>query len=104
MTMVAPHLRQRILARRAWTFSSAMEYLAEQEGQEIFTNSRLSEISRSIPTGEAYRVGRIEIRPSRGKGLKRKAGCAFLAGFALERQSSQRARAEALRQALLKRY
>jgi hypothetical protein len=37
MTMVAPHLRQRIFARRAWTFSSAIEYLAEQEGQEIFT-------------------------------------------------------------------
>src|SRR5689334_9135978 len=37
MTMVAPHLRQRILARRSWTLSSAIEYLAEQAGQEIFT-------------------------------------------------------------------
>src|SRR6187399_1730652 len=38
ITMVEPHLRQRILARRETTFSSAIEYLAEQVGQEIFTS------------------------------------------------------------------
>lgn len=37
MTMEVPHFRQRILARRFWTLSSAIEYLAEHEGQEIFT-------------------------------------------------------------------
>src|SRR6201992_932921 len=35
--IVALHFRQRIFARRSWTFSSAMEYLAPQEGQESFT-------------------------------------------------------------------
>jgi hypothetical protein len=37
ITMVELHLRQRIFARRAWIFSSATEYLAAHEGQEIFT-------------------------------------------------------------------
>src|SRR5215471_16677355 len=35
--IVALHFLQRILASRSWTFSSAMEYLAPQEGQESFT-------------------------------------------------------------------
>jgi hypothetical protein len=35
--MVVPHLRQRILARRLMTLSSAIEYLAAQEGHAIFT-------------------------------------------------------------------
>ena len=35
--IVALHLRQRILASRSCTFSSAMEYLAPQVGQESFT-------------------------------------------------------------------
>ena len=38
MMIVAPHLRHRILARGSVTFSSAIEYFAEQEGQEIFTS------------------------------------------------------------------
>jgi hypothetical protein len=37
MMIVALHLRHRIFARRSWTFSSAIEYLAEHEGQESFT-------------------------------------------------------------------
>jgi hypothetical protein len=39
MMMVALHFRQRILASRSWTFSSAIEYLAPQEGQESFTTT-----------------------------------------------------------------
>ena len=46
MTMVEPHLRQRILARRETTFSSEIEYLAEQEGQEIFTSGLASAPNR----------------------------------------------------------
>ena len=46
MTIVAPHLRQRILASLSVTFSSAIEYLALQAGQEIFTGY----LPRVIPT------------------------------------------------------
>jgi hypothetical protein len=45
--MVAPHLRQRILARRSVTFSSAIEYLAWHAGQEIFTISLADALSWS---------------------------------------------------------
>jgi hypothetical protein len=37
MTIVVLHLRQRILAKRLMTLSSAIEYLAAQEGHAIFT-------------------------------------------------------------------
>lgn len=37
--MVALHFLQRIFANRSWTFSSAIEYLAPQEGQESFTST-----------------------------------------------------------------
>ncbi len=45
ITIVAPHLRHRILARRSVTFSSAIEYLAWHAGQEIFTISLADALS-----------------------------------------------------------
>src|SRR6187549_3019192 len=53
MTIVAPHLRHRILARRSVTFSSAIEYLAWHAGQEIFTISLADALS-----GLGRRVGK----------------------------------------------
>jgi len=50
--MVAPHLRQRILARRSVTFSSAIEYLAWHAGQEIFTISLADALSWSSEGGK----------------------------------------------------
>jgi hypothetical protein len=53
--MVAPHLRQRILARRSVTFSSAIEYLAWHAGQEIFTISLADALSWSSGRWETVR-------------------------------------------------
>src|SRR6476620_10326099 len=56
--MVALHFLQRIFASRSWTFSSAMEYLAPQEGQESFTAdpwSRPPKIGRGVGFNELER-------------------------------------------------
>src|SRR5690606_34632202 len=64
MTMEVPHLRQRILARRFWTLSSAIEYLAEHVGQEIFTRwlsvpsvSRVRSEGRYFPYAVTHSAG-----------------------------------------------
>ena len=58
MMMVALHLRQRILARRSWTFSSAIEYLAPQEGQESFTST----LERTRQQTDGARDSKAEIK------------------------------------------
>ena len=52
MTIFAPHLRQRIFASRLFTLSSAIEYLALHDGQEIFT----LHLSNSQPAAQAHRM------------------------------------------------